>query len=124
MSSSEEDSKIDLIDSAANVKKKLKKAFCEPGNIADNGLLSFVKYVLFSLFKENEGKVSALFFERKLKLISTHHKTLQALPYREEQKMAETSLTIRTKNWKQVLPKRNYIQVILKHPLRATSIVY
>lgn len=57
MSSSEEDSKIDLLDSPADVKKKLKKAFCEPGNIADNGLLSFVKYVLFSLFKENEGFV-------------------------------------------------------------------
>ncbi|OQR74603.1 tyrosine--tRNA ligase [Tropilaelaps mercedesae] len=36
MSSSEEDSKIDLLDSAANVKKKLKKAFCEPGNLEDN----------------------------------------------------------------------------------------
>ncbi|XP_055701335.1 tyrosine--tRNA ligase, cytoplasmic [Phlebotomus papatasi] len=55
MSSSEEDSKIDLIDSAANVKKKLKRAFCEPGNIQDNGLLSFVKHVLFSLFKDDEG---------------------------------------------------------------------
>lgn len=55
MSSSEEDSKIDLLDSAANVKKKIKRAFCEPGNIQDNGLLSFVKHVLFSLFKENEG---------------------------------------------------------------------
>lgn len=55
MSSSEEDSKIDLLDSPANVKKKLKKAFCEPGNTADNGLLSFVKHVLFSLFKEGEG---------------------------------------------------------------------
>lgn len=55
MSSSEEDSKIDLLDSPANVKKKLKKAFCEPGNITDNGLLSFVKHVLFSLFKEGEG---------------------------------------------------------------------
>lgn len=57
MSSSEEDSKIDLLDSPANVKKKLKKAFCEPGNIVDNGLLSFVKYVLFSVFKEGEGFV-------------------------------------------------------------------
>merc|ERR1712025_1254627 len=47
MSSSEEDSKIDLLDSAASVKKKLKKAFCEPGNIADNGVLSFCKYVIF-----------------------------------------------------------------------------
>jgi len=31
MSSSDEDSKIDLLDSAASIKKKLKKAFCEPG---------------------------------------------------------------------------------------------
>lgn len=55
MSSSEVDSKIDLIDTAADVKKKLKRAFCEPGNIQDNGLLSFVKHVLYSLFKEGEG---------------------------------------------------------------------
>ncbi|XP_063695770.1 tyrosine--tRNA ligase, cytoplasmic [Culicoides brevitarsis] len=55
MSSSEEDSKIDILDSAANVKKKIKRAFCEPGNITDNGLLSFTKHVLFSLFKEGEG---------------------------------------------------------------------
>lgn len=55
MSSSEIDSKIDLLDSPSEVKKKLKKAFCEPGNITDNGLLSFVKHVLFPLFKENEG---------------------------------------------------------------------
>ncbi|XP_011495687.1 PREDICTED: tyrosine--tRNA ligase, cytoplasmic [Ceratosolen solmsi marchali] len=54
MSSSEEDSKIDLLDNAASVKKKLKKAFCEPGNITDNGILSFSKFVLFPLFKENE----------------------------------------------------------------------
>merc|ERR1719317_1481239 len=46
MSSSDEDSKIDLLDSAAGIKKKLKKAFCEPGNIADNGILSFCKYVI------------------------------------------------------------------------------
>jgi len=55
MSSSEEDSKIDLLDSPANVKKKIKRAFCEPGNVTDNGLLSFVKHVLFSIFKEGEG---------------------------------------------------------------------
>ena len=47
MSSSDEDSKIDLLDSAAAVKKKLKKAFCEPGNVADNGILAFCKYVIF-----------------------------------------------------------------------------
>ena len=47
MSSSEEESKIDLLDSAADVKKKLKKAFCEPGNITDNGVLSFCKVHIY-----------------------------------------------------------------------------
>ena len=30
-----------------DIKKKLKKAFCEPGNIIDNGVLSFCKFVIF-----------------------------------------------------------------------------
>ncbi|KAL4629487.1 Tyrosine-tRNA ligase, cytoplasmic [Arapaima gigas] len=42
MSSSEEE----------DVKKKLKKAFCEPGNIQNNGVLAFVKHVLFPLNSE------------------------------------------------------------------------
>jgi len=54
MSSSEEDSKIDLLDSPANVKKKLKKAFCEPGNIENNGILSFAKHVIFPILKPEE----------------------------------------------------------------------
>lgn len=54
MSSSEEDSKIDLLDSPAIVKKKLKKAFCEPGNVAENGLLAFAKHVVFGLFHPDE----------------------------------------------------------------------
>ncbi|CAH2087402.1 unnamed protein product [Euphydryas editha] len=54
MSASEEDSKIDLLDNPANVKKKLKKAFCEPGNITDNGVLSFTKHVIFPLMKVDE----------------------------------------------------------------------
>ncbi|XP_036142543.1 tyrosine--tRNA ligase, cytoplasmic [Monomorium pharaonis] len=54
MSSSEEDSKIDLLDNPAAVKKKLKKAFCEPGNITDNGVLAFSKHVIFPLFKDDE----------------------------------------------------------------------
>lgn len=57
MSSSEEDSKIDLLDSPADVKKKLKKAFCEPGNIADNGVLAFLKHVILPL-NDYEFKVS------------------------------------------------------------------
>lgn len=55
MSSSEEDSKIDLLDNPAAVKKKLKKAFCEPGNINDNGVLSFAKHVIYPLLKEEES---------------------------------------------------------------------
>ena len=51
MSSSDEDSKIDLIDSPSDVKRKLKKAFCEPGNVADNGILAFTKHVLFPALK-------------------------------------------------------------------------
>ncbi|EFA03247.1 Tyrosine--tRNA ligase, cytoplasmic-like Protein [Tribolium castaneum] len=54
MSSSEEDSKIDLLDSPAAVKQKLKKAFCEPGNIENNGILSFAKHVIFPLLKPEE----------------------------------------------------------------------
>lgn len=54
MSSSEEDSKIDLLDNAAAVKKKLKKAFCEPGNITDNGVLAFSKHVIFPLLRNDE----------------------------------------------------------------------
>ncbi|XP_039272029.2 tyrosine--tRNA ligase, cytoplasmic-like [Styela clava] len=54
MSSSEEDSKIDLLDDSAAVKRKLKKAFCEPGNIENNGLLAFVKHVIYSVYGEFE----------------------------------------------------------------------
>lgn len=53
MSSSEAESKIDILDSPEDVKKKLKKAFCEPGNIQDNGVLSFVKHVIFPIFGES-----------------------------------------------------------------------
>lgn len=49
MSSSEEDSKIDLLDAPEVVKRKIKKGFCEEGNITENGILSFAKYVLFPL---------------------------------------------------------------------------
>ncbi|KAK7124884.1 hypothetical protein R3I94_019067 [Phoxinus phoxinus] len=52
MSSSEAESKIDLLDKSQEVKKKLKKAFCEPGNVENNGILSFVKHVLFPLHSE------------------------------------------------------------------------
>lgn len=79
MSSSEEDSKIDLLDSAANVKKKIKRAFCEPGNITDNGLLSFVKHVLFSIFKEGEGFEVQRKPENGGNLVFTKYEDLEAI---------------------------------------------
>lgn len=54
MSASDEDSKIDLLDSAAVVKKKLNKAFCEEGNVTENGVLSFCKYVIFPVVLKDE----------------------------------------------------------------------
>ena len=60
MSASEEDSKIDLLDSAASVKKKMKKAFCEPGKVENNGVLAFAKFVLFPLLETGEGIIIKL----------------------------------------------------------------
>jgi len=54
MSSSDVNSKIDLLDSAAQLKKKINKAFCEPGKVEGNGLLAFVKMVLFPIFQKIE----------------------------------------------------------------------
>lgn len=55
MSSSDPNSKIDLIDSPEVVTKKLKSAFCPPKQVEGNGVLSFVQYVLLpaSALKNN-----------------------------------------------------------------------
>nr|CAG8574964.1 672_t:CDS:2 [Entrophospora candida] len=53
MSSSDPDSKIDLLDDLKTITRKMKKAFCEEGNITENGPLSFVKSVLFPLYSLN-----------------------------------------------------------------------
>jgi tyrosyl-tRNA synthetase len=49
MSSSDPNSKIDLLDPPAVVAKKIKAAFCEEGNVAENGLLAFVQAVLIPI---------------------------------------------------------------------------
>ncbi|KAF9221111.1 tyrosine tRNA ligase [Gyrodon lividus] len=49
MSSSDPDSKIDFLDTPEAVKRKIRKAFCEEGNVAENGLLAFVKAVLIPI---------------------------------------------------------------------------
>lgn len=49
MSSSDPDSKIDFLDTPEAVKRKIKKAFCEEGNVSENGLLAFIKAVLIPI---------------------------------------------------------------------------
>jgi tyrosyl-tRNA synthetase len=49
MSSSDPNSKIDFLDTAEMIRKKIKLAFCEEGNVADNGLLAFVEAVLIPI---------------------------------------------------------------------------
>ncbi|VDP15009.1 unnamed protein product, partial [Soboliphyme baturini] len=57
MSASVEESKIDLLDPPSVVKKKLKKAFCEPGNVINNGVLSFCQHVVFPLLSGSAFEV-------------------------------------------------------------------
>lgn len=49
MSSSDPDSKIDFLDPPDAIRRKIKKAFCEEGNVTDNGVLSFVEAVLIPI---------------------------------------------------------------------------
>ncbi|TFK19617.1 tyrosine tRNA ligase [Coprinopsis marcescibilis] len=49
MSASDPNSKIDLLDPPEIVKKKIKSAFCEEGNVEDNGVLAFVGAVLMPI---------------------------------------------------------------------------
>ncbi|KAI0988691.1 hypothetical protein GJ496_005782 [Pomphorhynchus laevis] len=60
MSSSEADGKIDLLDGPEIVKKKLKKAFCEPGKVENNWCLSFSKYAIFPIL-HNQNKEFEIF---------------------------------------------------------------
>lgn len=51
MSSSEQNSKIDLLDTEKAIATKIRSAFCEEGSIVNNGILSFIKMVLFQIPK-------------------------------------------------------------------------
>lgn len=65
MSASDPNSKIDLIEKPKQVTKKINSAFCAPGNVDENGLLSFAEYVLAPIqeLKNGEGNVE-FFFDR------------------------------------------------------------
>jgi tyrosyl-tRNA synthetase len=49
MSSSDPNSKIDFLDPPEVVRKKIRRAFCEEGNITENGVLAFVEAVLIPI---------------------------------------------------------------------------
>jgi len=50
MSSSDPNSKIDLLDTPKKIRKKINKAFCEEGNL-DCGLIKFVELVMFPILE-------------------------------------------------------------------------
>ena len=54
MSASDPKSKIDLLDSEKDVVKKMKAAFCPACKVEGNGVLAFIKYVLFTM--KQDGK--------------------------------------------------------------------
>lgn len=56
MSSSDTLGKIDLLDDEESVRKKINSAHCVEGD-PDNGLMAFLKYVIFVLKEDNNGKV-------------------------------------------------------------------
>lgn len=55
MSASDERSKIDLMDDAETIKKKLNDAECIAGN-PDNGIMAFLKYVIMTIKQDNKEK--------------------------------------------------------------------
>jgi tyrosyl-tRNA synthetase len=52
MSASDEKSKIDVLDKEGDVINKIKKAYCPAKEINDNGVMMFVKYVIFLMKDE------------------------------------------------------------------------
>lgn len=77
MSSSDPDSKIDLLDKPDVVTKKVKKAYCPPKEVEGNGVLSFIEYVLlpagalkygeekFVISRERDGKEDLVYTDIK-----------------------------------------------------------
>jgi len=55
MSSSDEKSKIDLLDDEETIKRKLNNAECVAGD-PDNGIMAFLKYIVMTIKKDNNKK--------------------------------------------------------------------
>ncbi|OUM55441.1 hypothetical protein BVG19_g4981 [[Candida] boidinii] len=56
MSASDPNSKIDILEEPKIVKKKINTAFCAPGNVEENGLLSFIEYVVAPIYELKNGE--------------------------------------------------------------------
>lgn len=59
MSKSDPDSAIFMEDTAADVKRKLRSAYCPPGVVEENPCLDYVKHIVFEKFNVMEVKRSA-----------------------------------------------------------------
>ncbi len=57
MSSSDPNSKIDLLDDTKTIQSKLNKAFCPEKEVNDNGVLAFCKYVIMTLKNDNKKEL-------------------------------------------------------------------
>lgn len=56
MSSSVEESKIDVLENAENMQKKVSKAFCPEGSVENNGVLAFLRSVVMVYKEERKEK--------------------------------------------------------------------
>lgn len=56
MSASVESSKIDLLDDEKTVENKVRKAYCQEGEIEDNGVLGFLRYVIMTIKTDRKEK--------------------------------------------------------------------
>ena len=65
MSSSDPDSKIDVLDDADVVRRKLKKAHAAPKEVEGNGVISFVEYVLLPVSALKKGGSGEFVVARK-----------------------------------------------------------
>lgn len=54
MSSSKQDSKIDILDEQNVIKTKINKVYCLPGNINDNSLLPMTEHIIFPILKRKK----------------------------------------------------------------------
>lgn len=82
MSSSEPDSKIDVLDAAEVVTRKLKKAHAAPKEIEGNGVISFVEYVLLPVSGlKNNGEPKFVVDRKPKKTESGEEEAQESLVY-------------------------------------------